>query len=110
MQEDGKKKAKGVAVSTIHSAKGLEWDKVFTVQVVDGCLPMDFRPPSGEQPLAHTDATEGVGHARPSLAVSPLPAEPCTPYVTGNNLRLQCRSCDDAIILIFSRRLCHAAP
>jgi DNA helicase-2/ATP-dependent DNA helicase PcrA len=29
-----------LVLSTIHSAKGLEWDHVFVIQALDGCLPM----------------------------------------------------------------------
>lgn len=30
-------------LSTIHSAKGQEWTKVFVLNVVDGCIPIDLR-------------------------------------------------------------------
>ncbi len=30
-------------LSTIHSAKGLEWDVVFILSVVDGCIPSEMR-------------------------------------------------------------------
>ena len=31
-----------LVLSTIHSAKGLEWDVVFVLNVVDGCIPSDM--------------------------------------------------------------------
>ncbi|MFC1753194.1 ATP-dependent helicase [Thermoproteota archaeon] len=31
-----------VILSTIHSAKGLEWDKVFVISLMDGCLPSSY--------------------------------------------------------------------
>jgi DNA helicase-2/ATP-dependent DNA helicase PcrA len=31
-------------ISTIHSAKGQEWDVVFVLNVVDGCIPSDRAP------------------------------------------------------------------
>lgn len=38
-KKDTKKPKDGIAISTIHSAKGLEWDIVFVVNVIDGSLP-----------------------------------------------------------------------
>jgi DNA helicase-2/ATP-dependent DNA helicase PcrA len=29
-------------LSTIHSAKGKEWDAVFVLNVIDGCIPSDM--------------------------------------------------------------------
>ena len=31
-----------LVLSTIHSAKGLEWRSVFVLNVVDGCIPSDL--------------------------------------------------------------------
>jgi DNA helicase-2/ATP-dependent DNA helicase PcrA len=31
-----------VVLSTIHSAKGLEWENVFIISLVDGCLPVSY--------------------------------------------------------------------
>jgi DNA helicase II / ATP-dependent DNA helicase PcrA len=36
-------------LSTIHSAKGQEWDAVFVLNVVDGCIPSDMAAGSPEQ-------------------------------------------------------------
>ncbi len=33
---------KRLVLSTIHSAKGLEWDTVFLIHLVDGCLPSSY--------------------------------------------------------------------
>ena len=40
---EGKKEdERPVTLSTIHSAKGLEWDVVFIVALIDGCLPVSY--------------------------------------------------------------------
>jgi DNA helicase-2/ATP-dependent DNA helicase PcrA len=36
-------------LSTIHSAKGQEWTKVFVLNTVDGCIPIDLRAGSDEE-------------------------------------------------------------
>jgi DNA helicase II / ATP-dependent DNA helicase PcrA len=36
-------------LSTIHSAKGQEWDAVFVLHVIDGCIPSDMAAGSREQ-------------------------------------------------------------
>ena len=36
-------------LSTIHSAKGQEWDAVFVLNVIDGCIPSDMAAGSSEQ-------------------------------------------------------------
>ncbi len=36
-------------LSTIHSAKGCEWDVVFLIHAADGCLPSDMATGSGEE-------------------------------------------------------------
>jgi DNA helicase II / ATP-dependent DNA helicase PcrA len=36
-------------LSTIHSAKGQEWDAVFVLNVIDGCIPSDMAAGSREQ-------------------------------------------------------------
>jgi DNA helicase II / ATP-dependent DNA helicase PcrA len=36
-------------LSTIHSAKGQEWDVVFVLNVTDGCIPSDMAVGSREQ-------------------------------------------------------------
>lgn len=38
-----------LVLSTIHSAKGQEWDVVYVLSVVDGCLPSDMATGSPEQ-------------------------------------------------------------
>jgi DNA helicase-2/ATP-dependent DNA helicase PcrA len=38
-----------VVLSTIHSAKGQEWDIVFVLNVSDGCIPSDMAVGSREQ-------------------------------------------------------------
>lgn len=38
-----------LVLSTIHSAKGLEWDAVFILSVVDGCIPSDYAAGDPEQ-------------------------------------------------------------
>jgi superfamily I DNA/RNA helicase len=36
-------------LSTIHSAKGQEWDAVFVLNLVDGCIPSDMASGRPEQ-------------------------------------------------------------
>ena len=36
-------------LSTIHSAKGQEWDAAFVLNVIDGCIPSDMAVGSREQ-------------------------------------------------------------
>jgi DNA helicase-2/ATP-dependent DNA helicase PcrA len=38
-----------LVLSTIHSAKGQEWDAVFVLNVIDGCIPSDMAVGSREQ-------------------------------------------------------------
>lgn len=38
-----------LTLSTIHSAKGLEWEAVFVLHVADGCIPSDLATESDEQ-------------------------------------------------------------
>ncbi len=38
-----------LVLSTMHSAKGLEWQAVFIIQALDGCIPM-ISDPFGEEP------------------------------------------------------------
>lgn len=38
-----------LVLSTIHSAKGQEWDAVFVLNVVDGCIPSDMATGSSEE-------------------------------------------------------------
>ena len=38
-----------LVLSTIHSAKGQEWDVVYLLNVVDGCIPSDMAAGSAEQ-------------------------------------------------------------
>jgi DNA helicase-2/ATP-dependent DNA helicase PcrA len=40
--KDNKNAEKPITLSTIHSAKGLEWDTVFIIGLADGCLPSKF--------------------------------------------------------------------
>ena len=37
-----------LVLSTIHSAKGLEWDVVYLIHAADGCLPSDMSTGSDE--------------------------------------------------------------
>lgn len=38
-----------LVLSTIHSAKGLEWDAVYLIHAADGCLPSDMSTGSDEE-------------------------------------------------------------
>lgn len=45
----GKRKADAVVLSSIHKAKGLEWDLVFGIGWNDGILPHQYNPDQGEE-------------------------------------------------------------
>src|SRR6056297_1559438 len=47
--EPGKKDENPLVLSTIHSAKGLEWNTVFLIQCLDGILPSGYALESEEQ-------------------------------------------------------------
>ena len=38
-----------LVLSTIHSAKGQEWDAVFVLNVIDGCIPSDMATGTAEE-------------------------------------------------------------
>ena len=49
LHQDDITAGKGVAVATIHSAKGLEWDTVFVLRQNQGACPMSWFPNGDEQ-------------------------------------------------------------
>jgi len=58
---------KGVALATVHSAKGLEWDTVFVIAVEDGVLPHA----KSEDPLSEKNAFfVAVSRAKRNLHIS----------------------------------------
>ena len=61
-----------VAVSTIHRAKGLEWDVVFVTRAMENVLPLPFRPTNSAWPLQDPPMDTHVGPVRPSVRIWPL--------------------------------------
>ena len=49
-EEDGRKVEDKLVLSTIHSAKGCEWQHVFVIELVEGALP-SYRNPDDEEEL-----------------------------------------------------------
>ena len=73
---------KGVAVATIHSAKGLEWDIVFVMRQNQGFCPMNWWPSADEQrqykfnlPDGYFDSFEILQQWDPLLIHGVWPAE-----------------------------------
>lgn len=58
-----------VVLSTIHGAKGLEWDAVFVVRCMEGFLPMYFRPNPAAWPLPHAPADSPFQPAQHSVSI-----------------------------------------
>lgn len=71
-------------LSTIHSAKGQEWDAVFVLNLVDGCIPSDMASAKPEQideepaPLCSDDS--GARASSPAAAAAFLPYAPAPPW------------------------------
>jgi superfamily I DNA/RNA helicase len=64
-------------LSTIHSAKGQEWDAVFVLNVTDGCIPSDMAVGDHEQieeerRLLYVAMTRQAAPA-PGVAIAVLP-------------------------------------
>ena len=51
--DQGEPREDKVVLSTIHRAKGLEWDAVFVMRCMQDHLPMPYWPPDGAWPLPH---------------------------------------------------------
>ena len=62
--------ADGVTLSTIHAAKGLEWDAVFAVGLIDGTLPLVFATTPEQIEEERRLLYVAVTRAREHLAVS----------------------------------------
>jgi DNA helicase II / ATP-dependent DNA helicase PcrA len=74
-----------LVLSTIHSAKGQEWDAVFVLNVIDGCIPSDMAVGSEEQIEEERRLLYvGMTRARLHLAVSWASAR--TPGGRGNRM------------------------
>jgi DNA helicase-2/ATP-dependent DNA helicase PcrA len=95
-------------LSTIHSAKGQEWDSVFVLNVTDGCLPSDMSVGSREQieeerRLLYVAMTRARQHLH---LVQPLRFFRSHQHRHGDGhvLAARSRSIPDAILSLFERR------
>ncbi len=81
-----------LVLSTIHSAKGLEWDVVYLIHAADGCLPSDMSTGSKEEIDEELRLTYvAMTRARDFLYVLwPLRFYGRTPGVTGRHIYSQC--------------------
>jgi hypothetical protein len=72
-------------LSTIHSAKGQEWDAVFVLNLVDGCTPSDMASGGPEQideerRLLYVAMTPGARASSSAAAAAFLPYAPAPPW------------------------------
>jgi DNA helicase II / ATP-dependent DNA helicase PcrA len=97
-----------LVLSTIHSAKGQEWDAVFVLNVTDGCIPSDMAVGSGEQiegerRLLYVAMTRARQHLH---LVQPLRFFRTHQHrhVDGHVLAMRSRFIPDGILDLFERR------
>ena len=55
-------------LSTLHAAKGLEWDRVFLIGVSEGLLPLQEAPVDEERRLFYVGVTRAKSHLQISYA------------------------------------------
>jgi DNA helicase-2/ATP-dependent DNA helicase PcrA len=97
-----------LVLSTIHSAKGQEWDAVFVLNVIDGCIPSDMALGSPEQTeeerrLLYVAMTRARQHLH---LVQPMRLFRSHQHRYGDSHVLACRSrfIQDDLLPLFARR------
>jgi DNA helicase-2/ATP-dependent DNA helicase PcrA len=97
-----------LVLSTIHSAKGQEWDAVFVLNVIDGCIPSDMAVGNREQVeeerrllyVAMTRAREHLHLVQPIRLFRSHQHR----HGDGHVLALRSRFIPDGILDVFERR------
>ena len=95
-------------LSTIHSAKGQEWDAVFVLNVIDGCIPSDLAVGDREQIeeerrllyVATTRAREHLHLVQPMRMFRSHQHR----HGDGHALTMRSRFIPDGILGVFERR------
>jgi DNA helicase-2/ATP-dependent DNA helicase PcrA len=102
-----------LVLSTIHSAKGQEWDAVFVLNVIDGCIPSDMAVGSREQieeerRLLYVAMTRARDHLH---LVQPMRLFRSHQHRHGDGHVLATRSrfIPDNLLDVFERRACGGA-
>jgi DNA helicase-2/ATP-dependent DNA helicase PcrA len=97
-----------LVLSTIHSAKGQEWDAVFVLNVIDGCIPSDMAVGSREQieeerRLLYVAMTRAKDHLH---LVQPMRLFRSNQHRHGDGhvLAMRSRFIPDGILHLFERR------
>ena len=96
-----------LVLSTIHSAKGLEWDAVYLIHAADGCLPSDMSTGSKEEIDEELRLTYvAMTRARDFLYVLwPLRFYGKTPGITDRHMYAQrCRFFTDDVLNTMEKR------
>ena len=96
-----------LVLSTIHSAKGLEWDAVYVIHAADGCLPSDMSTGSKEEIDEELRLTYvAMTRARDFLYVLwPLRFYGKTPGITDRHMYAQrCRFFTDEVLNTMEQR------
>jgi DNA helicase II / ATP-dependent DNA helicase PcrA len=96
-------------LSTIHSAKGQEWEAVFVLNVIDGCIPSDMAVGSREQieeerRLLYVAMTRARQHLH-LLQPMRLFRGHQHPHGDGHILTMRSRFLPDSILDVFERRV-----
>jgi ATP-dependent DNA helicase UvrD/PcrA len=94
-----------LVLSTIHSAKGQEWEAVFVLNVIDGCIPSDMAVGSREQieeerRVAMTRARQHLHLVQPMRLFRGNQHR----YGDGHVLTMRSRFIPDGILDAFERR------
>ncbi len=99
-----------LVLSTIHSAKGLEWDVVYLIHAADGCLPSDMSTGNKDEIDEELRLTYvAMTRARDFLYVLwPLRFYGRTPGVTDRHIYAQCsRFLSDDVVATMVQRATH---